>query len=206
VSRRHSALRAWLRELGLRMPSEAKLREMERQLVESHGAYGRVLHEGRALVRDREDVHALDVAELARAPVPQLELRWRQEPWIELPVGHGRLLFEAVAPGDSDGVSARWLAAQALTVSPGGASSTRMRPHRGAHRRTLKNLYQERGVPARERPRLPLVHVHGRLLFAGAIGMDHDDDWPRDGPCVRLRWEPAAGRADVLRGSRAMDS
>jgi len=206
VSRRHSALRAWLRELGLRMPSEAKLREIDRQLVEARGAYGRVLHEGRALVRDRDAVRALDVAELARAPVPQLVLRWRQEPWIELPVGYGRLLFETVAPGEAGGVSARWLAAQALAVSPGGASSSRMRPRMGAHRRTLKNLYQERGVPAWERPTLPLVQVQGRLLFAGAIGMDHDEGWPRDGQCVRIRWEPAAGYARELRGEPASDS
>ena len=68
----------------------------------------------------------------------------------------------------------------------------RLRPHPRARRRTLKNLYQERGVPAWMRATLPLVHASGQLLYASGIGMDCDADRPREGECVSLRWEPAA--------------
>ena len=189
-SRRQAALRAWLRELGLRMPSEAKLLEIDRQLVGARGAYGRVLHQGVVLTRDRDQVRALRVSQLPQAPVPTLQLRWREEARIDLPDGHGRLLFQPAPSGAGCAVSTRWLAGQPLTLSPGGASSARLRPGRGAHRRTLKNLYQERGVPAWLRPLLPLVHAQGRLLYASALGMDCDDAWPAHGECVRIRWEP----------------
>jgi tRNA(Ile)-lysidine synthase len=188
--RRHAALRAWLRELGLRMPSGAKLLEIDRQLVGARGAYGHVLHEGVALSRNRDEVRAMAVAHLPQTPVPMLELRWSEEARIDLPDGHGRLLFEPVLPGAGCAVSARWLAAQPLTVSPGGVSSDRLRPRRSAHRRTLKNLYQERGVPAWLRPLLPVVHIRGRLLYASALGMDCDEAWPAQGECVGIRWQP----------------
>jgi len=188
--RRQAALRAWLRELGLRMPSVAKLLEIDRQLVGARGAYGCVLHQGVALSRDRDAVSALHASQRPQAPLPTLELRWREEARIDLPDGHGRLLFEPAPPGEDCAVSARWLTGQPLTVSPGGASSARLRPRRSGHSRALKNLYQERGVPAWLRPLLPLVHAQGRLLYASALGMDCDEAWPAGGECVRIRWEP----------------
>lgn len=190
VPRRHAALRAWLRELGLRMPGEAKLMEIERQLVDGSGAHGRVLHEGVALLRHRDAIEALEASRLACPPLPSLQLRWSGQGRIDLPDGHGRLLFEQAPAGESGSLNARWLAGQPLAVGPGGASAARLCPSRGAHRRTLKNLYQERAVPPWLRPLLPLVFVHGRLLHAGGLGTDCDDDWPASGECVSVRWQP----------------
>lgn len=190
AARRHAALRAWLRELGLRMPTESKLLEIERQLIDGSGAHGRVLHEGVALLRHRDAIEALAAARLACPPVPALRLRWSGQGCIDLPDGHGRLLFEPARAGEGGALNAGWLAGQPLAVGPGGASAARLRPSRGARRRTLKNLYQERAVPPWLRPWLPLVFVRGRLLHAGGLGTDCDDDWPASGACVSVRWQP----------------
>lgn len=190
VPRRHAALRIWLRELGLRMPGEVKLLEIERQLIDGSGAHARVLHEGVALMRYRDAIEALAAVTLARPPVPALRLRWSGQTRIDLPDGHGRLLFEPALAGEGGVLDARWLTGQLLAVGPGGASAARLRPSRGAHRRTLKNLYQERAVPPWLRPWLPLVFVRGRLLHASGLGSDCDDDWPASGECVSVRWQP----------------
>ena len=188
------ALREWIRSLGLRAPTAARLREMRRQLVEGSGAHGRVLHEGHWLVRDRDRVRTVDEPMLAEDSgeccAPPLALRWTGEPVLELPRWRGRLQFIDAAGDEPGAVSAHWLRAQTLTLTDGGASSRRLRPAPRAYRRTLKNLYQERGIAAWQRARLPLVFAQQRLLFAAGVGMDCDEAWPRDGKCVRLYWMP----------------
>ena len=192
LERRNAALRAWLREQGLRAPSEARLREIGKQLVEARGAEGRVLHEGVALLRYRDTIAVCDAAALEIARPSHTELSWRGEGSIDLPDGAGRLRFVSARAEAADAVAERWLSDQTLVVTPGGASSARLRPYPGGRRRTLKNLYQERGVPAWVRATLPLVHARGQLLYASGIGMDCDSERPRAGACVSLRWEPVA--------------
>jgi tRNA(Ile)-lysidine synthase len=188
----HAALREWLRGQGLRAPTEARLTEMARQLVDARGAHGRVMHEGRALVRDRDTIRVLDPAALAGPRMSPTRLQWRGEPVIELPLWGGRLMFDPVAEPSAAGVDAGWLRARPLTLTAGGASRARLRPGPRAHRRTLKNLYQEQGVPAWMRASLPLVYVEGCLLYAGGIGMDCGDAWPAGGDRVSIRWEAAS--------------
>jgi tRNA(Ile)-lysidine synthase len=195
-ARRDAALRAWLRELGLRPATQARLREMTRQLVEGEGAHGRVRHEGRLLMRDRDAILAVDAALVDAAPLPAQQLRWDGEPFVELAAWGGRLCFEPVAHGAvataAAGVSASWLREQSLVVASNSASSERLRPAANARSRTLKNLYQERGVPAWRRAGLPRVYAGGRLLFAAGVGMDCSALWPREGGRVTLRWRSSS--------------
>lgn len=259
-ARRAAALRLWLARLGLGAPSEAKLREIERQLVPGQGAYGCVLHQGVTLRRYRRRLQA--VVEPARLPaaaraaepgggaavapacaaaaggageageaatrgagteadargVPAVvAFTWNGEPALRLPGYPGLLHFDLLPPAAGPvgaaggpgadglapdagfvapdagraaeaGVSADWLRGRPLQASPG-ASAARLCAAPGGHRRSLKNLYQERGVPAWERRALPLVHAAGRLLYAAGIGMDRGPGWPAQGPRVLLRWE-----------------
>jgi len=191
LERRNAALRGWLRTQGLRAPSEARLREMSRQLIEARGADGRVVHEGVALVRHRDTIGTCDPSALDVAPLATLELNWRGEDCLELPASAGRLRFFSAQAGAAGAVSQAWLTEQTLVVTAGGATSARMRPQPQARQRTLKNLYQERGVPAWMRATLPLVYAHGQLLYASGIGMDCALSRPRAGECVSLHWEPA---------------
>lgn len=189
--RRAAALRLWLALLGARAPTESKLREIERQMVLSGGAYGQVAHEGLLLRRHRRRIVAACAAQGIAAPAPEaFALAWHGERSLAVPGFAGMLQFEendqaqAVQVG---GVSAEWLLGRLLTVrSPG--SALRLRALPGGRARTLKNLYQERGIPAWLRPSLPLVETGDRLLFAAGLGMDRGPCWPRTGRLVSLRW------------------
>jgi tRNA(Ile)-lysidine synthetase-like protein len=82
----------------------------------------------------------------------------------------------------------------------------RIRP--GGPNRTLKNLYQEHGIPAALRPWFPMVEDGaGLLLMAAPFGMHHSHELAcfakaagRDGPAqagrdagqVTLRWHPGS--------------
>lgn len=67
-------------------------------------------------------------------------------------------------------------------MSPGGPS------------RTLKNLFQERGVPAWQRD-VPLLHVGETLLFVPRLGVNRAPEAGGAGagvagPCRRIEWRP----------------
>lgn len=198
-ARRAAALRRWIDALGLRAPTEARLREIERQLLLSKGPYGCVAHDGVFLRRHRRTLLATapppptaaavrvarDGAGRKAPPGRGSALVWRGEASLDLPGFDGRLHFDD-APG---GVSADWLLGRELTVRPPFAGA-RLRPHPRARLRTLKNLYQELAVPAWERPGLPLVQAGDRVLFAAGVGMDRGPGWPSEGRRVALRWCP----------------
>jgi tRNA(Ile)-lysidine synthase len=48
----------------------------------------------------------------------------------------------------------------------------RLQPDARRPRRTLKNLFQEAGVPAWERERLPLLYRGDELVWAPGLGVD----------------------------------
>lgn len=195
--RRAAALRNWIGELGLRAPTQARLRAIEAQLLLSAGPYACVAHDGMLLRRHRRALHATVAPARTqrqalapdRASVSASDgdgsVVWRGEASLQLPGYDGRLHFDE-AP---DGVSAEWLLGRSLALRRPWAGA-RLRPHPKARRRTLKNLWQEHGVPAWERPGLPLLQHGEQLLFAAGIGMDRSSGWPSEGRCVRLRWQP----------------
>ena len=196
AARRAAALRLWLARLSLRAPAEAKLAEIERQLVHASGAYGEVPHDGLLLRRHRRRILVTGPAQpvaVGGHPAPDgLALTWRGERSMAVPGFAGELQFDehdALRADEEggEGVSAQWLLGRTLTVCRP-VSTLRLRVHPAGRARTLKNLYQERGIPAWRRPSLPLVIEGERVLFAAGLGMDRTADWPRGGRRVSLRW------------------
>ena len=191
--RRAAALRLWLGFLGARAPTESKLREIDRQLVLPGGAYGQVVHEGLLLRRHRRRIAAAQAEQGVAALAPEpFVLAWHGERSLAVPGFAGMLQFDEhdpaqAAQGEGEGVSAEWLLGRLLTVRRPG-SALRLRAQPGGRARTLKNLYQERGIPAWLRPSLPLVETGDRVLFAAGLGMDRGPGWPRTGRLVSLRW------------------
>lgn len=186
--RRNAAAREWWRLLGLPMPTQARLAQWVAQMLLGGSASASVeiapLRFRR--YRDRITVEPADARDWRRDPPPPVALRWRGEAVIDLPGWGGRLTVRA---SDEPGaVGAAWLAAQALEIRrpPAGA---RMRPRQGGPSRTLKNLYQERGVPPWLRAAMPAVFAGGRLIYAAGLGMDASGP-PGEGERVRLHWRP----------------
>lgn len=148
AARRNNLLRHWLNQAGLQAPPAALLDRLERELLAARpDAAPRLPHDGAELRRYRDVLYRLP----ALPPPPRgLELAWPRRRELELPPGCGRLRL-ARAP------------AAPLTVRfPAGGEE--LRPAGAKHRRSLKNLFQEAGVPVWVRQRTPLIWRGGQLL------------------------------------------
>jgi tRNA(Ile)-lysidine synthase len=159
--KREELLRFYLRSKGLKAPSEAKLVEMLKQLASS-GTRTRLEHDGAAfrvyrgtLLEDRREPKA------AFSPRP-----WKGERRLPIPELGGELRFK---PGA--GIDAKWLKENSFEIrARSGGERLQLDPRRP--RRTLKNLFQEAGVPAWARERLPLLYCGADLVWAPGIGVD----------------------------------
>ena len=163
-ARASNALRVWLARRGMRAPTAAALKEMLDQLRHaSPEAQIALIHERQTLRLYRGRV-SIDAGGVPRAGFASIV--WQGEPFIDVPVWQGRLHFIEESRQGFDAIALRE-GTLALHERRGGE---RMRAHIDGPSRTLKNLYQEAGVAAWQRARLPLVYLEQRLLFAAGIG------------------------------------
>jgi tRNA(Ile)-lysidine synthase len=69
----------------------------------------------------------------------------------------------------------------------------RLQPDARRPRRTLKNLFQEAGVPPWERDRLPML-VHGdEVVWVAGLGVDARYQAAKNAPGVLPEWRKMAG-------------
>ena len=156
-------LREFLAAHGLRAPSEAKLVEMLKQLTA--GAPGtRIEHDGAELRLYRGEVHI----EPPRKTRPFEPVAWKGEPRLALPALGGELRFRKAR---GEGIDAKWVAEGAMHVKLR-SGGERLQPDARRPRRTLKNLFQEAGVPPWQRERLPLLYRGAELVWAPGLGID----------------------------------
>ena len=195
--RRARVLRVWMAGAGLRAPAQARLADMQRQLADAASDAVVELRHEQALVRRWRDWIALDAS--GRPGQSRAEARvaadvdsagpivWRGEPCIALPDLGGVLHVEPETADGHPGVAHERLAAGALIL----------RLRRGGERirltcdgpgRTLKNVFQERDVPAWQRARLPIAYLEEQLLWVARVGFDARAA-TRDGRRYGLRWE-----------------
>ncbi|KVO93330.1 tRNA lysidine(34) synthetase TilS [Burkholderia ubonensis] len=189
-------LRFWMRRLGLPGASAARLADMMRQLRDAHDAHAlRVDHAGQCLrlYRDAVSWEAGDSGDPADdgsgAPRPECTCTWSgQEVW-HLPAWRGTFVFAPAAPGDADAVPDALLRAAPLAARAR-AGGERMRTAPGGPGRTLKNLFQERGVPSWQRDG-PLLFAGDRLLFVPRLGVNREGgDVDGGGAWRRIEWRP----------------
>lgn len=163
-ARAANALRVWLARRGMRAPSAAALAEMLDQLLHAApGAQIALLHERKTLRLYRGRV-AIDAGGPPRAR--DEAIGWDGEARVDVPGWHGSLLVHAAT---GLGLDARALREQGLALRER-RGGERMRLRVDGPSRTLKNLYQEAGIPAWRRERLPLVYCGERLVHAAGIG------------------------------------
>jgi tRNA(Ile)-lysidine synthase len=166
-ARREADARTLVREFlsaqGLRAPSEAKLVEMLKQL--SSGSPGTLIEHDGARLR----VYRGAVTIEKRGPAAAFEpLAWRGERKLELAALGGELRFSRARGA---GIDPKWLKDGALHVRLR-SGGERMQPDARRPRRTLKNLFQEAGVPAWQRKKLPLLYCGEELVWAPGLGVD----------------------------------
>jgi tRNA(Ile)-lysidine synthase len=168
-SRRKAVLRLWLRRRGFALPDMRHLgRILDEVLPARADADPLVAWSGCEVRRYRDDLFAL-------APLPPapgvLKIRRAPSgtpPVLELPVGLGWLQWEDVSDGSEPAPTVRF-----------GATGQSCRPSPTSRRRTLKNLFQEAGIPRWLRPYVPLVFSRDTLVaVAGVCGCHHDSRDP----------------------------
>lgn len=173
--RRHNLLRRWLALQAGETPSADWLSRCDRELLGARPDGAPCLALGtRELRRYRDRLY------LMRAllpPTKELELTWQRGRVLALPADCGRLIATR-AP------------AMPLTVSwPRGGERLRATP--GAPSRSLKNLFQQLGVPVWVRERTPLVWRDGQLLAVGSYW--RQPEFAQTGP--EIVWETALAGA-----------
>lgn len=155
--RARNTVRYWLRQRGLSLPTSEHMTQIEAQLftVPTDRA-PRVRWPGVEMRRYRDRLYAFP-------PLPERGAdgvyTWDITHVMTLPAGAGVL---SAREHIGTGVRAELCYSGAVAVSfrKGGE---RCQPVGAAHSRTLKNLFQEQGIPPWVRERTPLVYIDGRL-------------------------------------------
>jgi tRNA(Ile)-lysidine synthase len=159
-SKAQDLLRDFLKARGLRAPSEAKLVEMLKQLT-SQGSRTLIEHDGARL-----RVYRGRIIREEKASSPVLKpFEWKGEAKLAIPELGGELRFRRVR---GKGIAAGTKSLRVRLRSGG----ERLQPDPRRPRRTLKNLFQEAGVPPWERDRLPLIVSGDDLVWVPGLGVD----------------------------------
>jgi tRNA(Ile)-lysidine synthase len=192
-------LRYWIRSCGLPAASAARIGDMLRQLRDAassrDGHALRIDHAGHCLrvYRDAlswergDSADPPDFDEGAAEPRMASLLEWRGENIWRLPQWRGTFVFEVAPAGESGAIPESVLRSGPLSARSR-AGGERLRPTPDAPGRTLKNLFQERGVPSWKRD-VPLVFVGEILLFVPSVGVN----------CACLGNPPAKGEEGYRR-------
>ncbi|GBH28266.1 tRNA lysidine(34) synthetase TilS [Burkholderia vietnamiensis] len=188
-------LRYWMRKLGLPGASAGRLANMMRQLRDAHDAHAlRVDHAGQCLRLYRDAVY-WELADSAEppddgtgTPHPASSRVWNGAEVWHLPAWRGTFVFAAAEAG-SDGAVPEALLRSGALVARARSGGERLRTSPGGPGRTLKNLFQERGVPAWQRD-VPLLYAGERLVYVPRLGINHGDGLAADGRWRRIEWRP----------------
>lgn len=188
ADRRANAFREWLRRAGLPLPGAAQLRLLETEVMAAASDRVPCLRwPGAEVRRYRGRLYAA-------APLPDRDPRERI-PWRlsePLQLRHGILIAER---GDAGGLRADACMDEEVEVRfrTGGE---RIRPAGARHRRDLRTLFQERGVPPWLRDRLPLIYIGGRLAAVPGLWIESDFSSATADGSWRFRWAESEAVSD----------
>lgn len=154
-------LRAFLAEQGLRAPSEAKLADMLRQFS-GEGRRTAIAHDGAVLRTYRGRV----LRDTARPGAVFKALAWGGEARVRLQELGGEIRFRRRRGAGIDVAKLR-----DASLGPRRAGA-RLQPDPKRPRRSLKNLFQEAGIPPWERDRLPMLYSGDDLVWVPGLGID----------------------------------
>ncbi|MGA2550895.1 MAG: tRNA lysidine(34) synthetase TilS [Burkholderiaceae bacterium] len=184
-----NALATWFRVFRGHPPSSGIIYEILGQLFEANaGPRTELVIEGLRFCAEGGRFTCMGkVGSLSTwTPLPSpCPIQWSGEASIEVPQWEGRLVFE---PNAAFGLSVDWLRSAHLTLrARTGGERLRILSQRPS--RSLKNLYQERGIPVRHRQKLPLLYDGETLIWAAGLGLDVRVQTPGPTALVGLSWE-----------------
>ncbi|MDU0810859.1 MAG: tRNA lysidine(34) synthetase TilS [Burkholderia sp.] len=170
-ARAANLLRYWIRKFGLQSPSASRLYNMIRQLRNVHNSYSLcVNHSGYSLRLYRDFIYFEKIKNNHNKVRTESRCIWRgQEIWY-LPKWSGTFIFALTSPDDVYAVSDAQLR-NAILLARQRRGGERMYTKKNGQARTLKNLFQERGVPVWQRD-VPLLYIGDQLLYVPKLGIN----------------------------------
>ncbi|MCG8106779.1 MAG: tRNA lysidine(34) synthetase TilS [Candidatus Thiodiazotropha endolucinida] len=149
-------LRYWIDLNGAPMPNSKKLMRIEKESIHGREDAKPLIAWGGWEIRRYRDELILRQGRTVK-PLPE-RIVWQNKQKLELPAGLGTL----VATNGSSGLNReRWQQGEVeVRFRQGGE---RCVPAGRGHHKTLKKLFQERGVPPWVRDQIPLIYIDGEL-------------------------------------------
>jgi tRNA(Ile)-lysidine synthase len=191
-TRQRAALRAWLRRIGLPLPSVRTMAALRHDLVVAAAdRIPSVDWPGAAVRRYRGRLYAS-----VRGLEPLRESEWQVDRTLRHALDASQAL--ELVPGVGDGLSRARL--PVLLSVAARADGAEFQPAGTAHRRPLRKWFQEQGVLPWERDRLPLLAAGGQIVAVGDISCAAAFAARPDEPSFRVVWHgrPAVTERDVL--------
>ncbi|MGD7441552.1 tRNA lysidine(34) synthetase TilS [Ralstonia pseudosolanacearum] len=192
--RQRAALRAWLAGAGLRAVSSLRLEDLRAQLLGARADGAPCVRLPGAQVRRYRGQAWIEAAGQPGAgpadcpiAVSRFDPARAEVQRVDVAAWGGALLF---SPAQAEGIDARILQAPLSLAARRGGERIVLRP--GGPSRALKQAYQEAGIPAWARARLPLLYAGERLVFAAGLGPDRSAVAMGSG--WHVAWLPAVGQ------------
>jgi len=180
VERQQNALRYWLLSQSLSIPTTAHLQQID-QLIHATSAAGCVSWSGGEVRRYRNQIYAMQ--SLPAQPAADFHCAVSPDSVVTLPAGLGQVRCATVADGLDP---QRYGDKLSLRFRAGGE---KLRPAGSAHRRELRNLFQEAGIVPWMRDRIPLLYAGDRLAAVAGLWVEQDLAAGQGAGGLGLIWE-----------------
>lgn len=175
-------LRRWIADAEMRMPSTRILqRVIEEILPAAIDRSPQVSWSDGMIRRYRAGLYLTPAASTAHFD-RQTTIPWRGDAPLRLPDGNGELRIETTGGAGID--RTLWDSAQREVRYRTGRERCRLAGRNGS--RSLKNLFQEAGIPPWQRERIPLLYLNGQLAAVVGLWICEPFAVPECG--VRVRW------------------
>lgn len=183
AARQRNLLRHWMKQLSGQAPPTVVLARVLSEVLRSRPDAVPCVCWGRFAVRRyRDELFVLPEVDLS---TPARECSWQLPAPLALP-GSGGVLTATRALGQ--GIRGSAVAANGIVIRwrQGGESC---RPVGRGHRHTLKNLFQEAGIPPWQRSRIPLLYIGDRLAAVAGLWVCEPFQAGPEEAGYRIHWQ-----------------
>ncbi len=160
--RARAVIRTWVKDAGLQLPDTTRLDRVLLEMLTAREDRNPVVEwPGVEMRRYRDRLFVMSALEPMHS---NIELEWDGISELTLPSGLGTLSIEKSEHGIP--IDSWKRGGITVTFRSGGE---RCKPIGRDGSKSLKNLFQEHGIPPWERDRIPLVNIDGKLAAVGDI-------------------------------------
>tara|TARA_B100000029_G_C17422001_1_gene904674 strand:- start:391 stop:1077 length:687 start_codon:yes stop_codon:yes gene_type:complete len=168
IERRNNVLRFWIKSVRFEAPGYRRLSELCRQLLSVNlDSKIRIVFGDFEFRRYRNYLYLLPKQ---RKPIRAVPMVWRANGSCEMPQTGVRII---ACHGEGIGLKASHFTDDDVLIGSY-SRSVALRLHRNGRTRTLRNLFQENGIPPWERWRLPVLFLGDNPICVPSIGLVPD--------------------------------